>query len=243
MEHAEWFIDWFDSPYYHLLYNHRNYEEADLFIQTLCTHLRLAPNANVWDLACGKGRHSIALAKRGYRVTGTDLSKSSIKQASLHSHEKLDFMVHDMRHPFKTNYFDTVFNLFTSIGYFKDKSDNALVFNNVYTALKPDGLFVIDFLNSEKFCDFPKTEYEEKRDDIIFKIRKQRTNDAIVKRIEFSAQGKHYYFEEHVTLLRYSDFETFAGEAGFHLEQCYGNYQLQPFVPEQSERLILILKK
>src|SRR3954467_1536656 len=147
MQKAEWYVDWFNSPYYHLLYNNRNYEEARVFMEDLCAFLQLGPHSRIWDLACGKGRHAISLNRMGFDVIATDLAVNSIKAASLHSNHTLEFFVHDMREPFKVSFFEAVFNLFTSIGYFEDVQDNYLVFENVALSLKPGGVFVIDFLN------------------------------------------------------------------------------------------------
>jgi SAM-dependent methyltransferase len=243
MENAEWYVDWFNSPYYHLLYNNRNYSEANFFIDKLCDNLKLAPNSAIWDLACGKGRHSIALNKKGFHVIGTDLSVNSITSASQNSNRHLEFFVHDMRQPFKVNYFDTVFNLFTSIGYFKNFHDNYAVFKNVSLALKPQGVFVIDFFNSAKIIGSFKSIYIEQRDTVTFEIKKKIINNAIVKRIEFTDAGKNFYFEETVSLLSRSDFEDFAKSAGLTLENCYGSYKLEAFDEKISERLILIFKK
>lgn len=243
MENAEWYVDWFNSPYYHLLYNNRNYNEANFFIDNLCGHLKLEPQATIWDLACGKGRHSIALNKKNFHVIGTDLSVNSITEASTCINPTLEFFVHDMRQPFKVNYFDAVFNLFTSIGYFKDLNDNYSVFKNVGLALKKEGVFVIDFFNSNKVISSFKSAYNEKRGEINFEIKKKIVNNTIIKRIEFSDKGKNYYFEESVSLLKKPDFEDFAEEAGFTLKHCFGNYQLEPFDEKNSDRLILIFKK
>ncbi len=73
MKNTEWFKDWFNSPYYHLLYNNRDENEANLFIDNLCNYLNLGKQSKIWDLACGKGRYSIALNKKYYTVLGTDL--------------------------------------------------------------------------------------------------------------------------------------------------------------------------
>src|SRR4051812_34102983 len=100
MNNAEWYVNWFNSPYYHLLYNNRSTDEANFFIDNLCSKLNLQPHAKLWDVACGKGRHAIALNKKGFDVTGSDLSKSSIKEALQSSNTTLDFFVHDMREPF-----------------------------------------------------------------------------------------------------------------------------------------------
>ncbi len=243
MNTAEWFKDWFNSPYYHLLYNNRNENEAVFFINNLCAHLILKPEANVWDLACGKGRHSISLNKRGFNVVGTDLSQNSIKEASENSNSSMDFFVHDMREPFRINYFDAVFNLFTSIGYFENFNDNFSVFKNVAKALKPNGVFVVDFLNSENISNSIKTSYQEKREDIIFKIEKKIENNSIIKHIEFSDGDKDFYFEESVSLLKKEDFENFAISAGLKIVNMFGNYKLDPFDPNTSERLIILFKK
>jgi SAM-dependent methyltransferase len=244
MNNAEWYVDWFNSPYYHLLYNNRNYNEANFFIDKLCHQLSLKPQAKLWDIACGKGRHAIAFNKKGFNVTGTDLAENSIAEASQYNNPTLEFFVHDMREHLRSDYFDAVLNLFTSIGYFKDQNDNFLVFKNVAEALKKNGCFVIDFLNAEKICEASfMPEYTEQRGDITFVIHKKIMNNAIIKRIEFSDKGRHYYFEESVSLLRKAEFESFAQHAGLSLCHMFGNYKLEPFSEKDSDRLILIFKK
>ncbi|MBA2613619.1 MAG: class I SAM-dependent methyltransferase [Bacteroidetes bacterium] len=243
MNTAEWFKDWFNSPYYHLLYNNRNENEAGFFIDNLCSHLNLTPHSKVWDLACGKGRHAIALNKKGCHVVGTDLSRNSIKEASKFNNETLDFYVHDMREPFRINYFDAVFNLFTSFGYFENYNDNYSVFKNVAGSLRPGGVFVIDFFNAQKVIDSLKPSYNEQRGDITFKIQKNISGKTIIKHIDFKDQDKDYYFEESVSLLKKEDFENFANAAGLKIESAFGNYKLEPFNETTSDNLILIFKK
>ncbi|MDX2174694.1 MAG: methyltransferase domain-containing protein [Bacteroidota bacterium] len=243
MENAEWFKDWFNSPYYHLLYNNRSETEADFFISNICNFLNLNKGAKLWDLACGKGRHSLALNKKGYVVTGTDLSRQNIFEASQNCNPTLDFYIHDMRTPFRVNYFDAVFNLFTSIGYFKNFKDNFLVLKNVDHALKSNGYFVVDFFNANKVRKTIKPTYIEKRGDILFNIHKQIINNEIHKRIGFNDKGKSYFFEETVSLLTKSDFESFANSCNLKLVNTFGSYNLDDFDNETSDRLILIFKK
>ena len=243
MNNVAWYVDWFNSPYYHLLYNNRNLDEASFFIDNLCASLQLQPSARLWDIACGKGRHAIAFNKKGFHVTGTDLSSNSIREALLSSNPTLDFYVHDMREPFRVNYFDAVFNLFTSIGYFKNFNDNFMVFKHVSQALKPEGYFVIDFFNSEKVEDNLHADYIEKRGSIDFHIRKKITNNTVLKCIDFVHNNRDYHFEEYVSLLKKADFENFAAKAGLQLFRVFGDYQLRAFDPQSSDRLILIFKK
>ena len=48
-----WFKSWFDTKYYHILYKHRNNEEASYFIRNLVNILKIPSNSNVADIACG----------------------------------------------------------------------------------------------------------------------------------------------------------------------------------------------
>src|ERR1700740_139961 len=99
-----WFSDWFNSPYYHLLYQHRDEDEASLFIHSLIRHLQPPAGAKMLDVACGKGRHSKALADMGFDVTGIDLAADSIREAKKFESDQLHFYQHDMRLPFWINY-------------------------------------------------------------------------------------------------------------------------------------------
>ena len=58
MTEKEWFTDWFDSAYYHLLYNNRDEHEAEKFVEKLTVQLKLQQGAQILDVACGKGRHA-----------------------------------------------------------------------------------------------------------------------------------------------------------------------------------------
>jgi len=147
-EDFNWFTSWFDSPYYHVLYKDRDYEEAGTFIKKLTSFLDLKNNATVLDLACGKGRHSKHLATLGYNVTGVDLSPNSIKAAKAFETKNLKFEIHDMCIAYSGK-FDAIFNLFTSFGYFEAEIDNLRTIKAIKDSLKPNGFGIIDFLNVE----------------------------------------------------------------------------------------------
>src|SRR5690606_3293150 len=148
-ETNNWFASWFDTPYYHILYKDRDYEEAQLFMDNITGYLNLPEDAKILDLACGRGRHSIYLNKLGYDVTGADLSENSIKEASKHTNDKLHFVVHDMRDTCNEKY-DAIFNLFTSFGYFESDDDNLTTLKAIHNSLTEYGFAVIDFMNVHK---------------------------------------------------------------------------------------------
>ncbi len=239
----EWFADWFDSKYYHILYQHRDYSEAARFVDNLVDYLSLPNSSILLDLACGQGRHAIHLAKKGFTVTGLDLSRKSILEAQKTVLPNLEFYEHDMRKPFRSNYFDVIFNLFTSFGYFDDIKENQRAINHVYSGLKPNGIFVMDFLNLN-WVKAGLVEKEQKTiDGITFDIQREISNGKIRKKIRFEAEGQLFAFEEQVAALDKTAIISYIENAGLKLLQSFGDYDLQPFNEHSSSRLILIAKK
>ena len=147
MSEQAWYKDWFNSPFYHKLYFERDDKEAEAFISRLIDHLKPATGSYMLDVACGRGRHSRILAGKGFRVTGIDISFDSIAFAKKNENENLEFYQHDMRLPFRVNYFDHAFNFFTSFGYFKTRREHDDAIRTIANGLKPNGIFVIDYLN------------------------------------------------------------------------------------------------
>jgi SAM-dependent methyltransferase len=242
-KHTEWFESWFDSPYYHVLYKNRDFSEAELFIDKLIQLIEPSKASRVLDLACGKGRHSIYLNKKGFNVTGIDLSEKSITCAKTAENETLHFYMHDMRKLFRTNYFDLVLNLFTSFGYFEQERDDMSTINAVYKSLKPNGTFVLDFMNSKKVIQNLSCQEYKIIDGIDFKISKTYENRFIIKKIEFSDKGKNYSFEERVKALTLADFEKYFQANKLKIVHLRGDYELNEFNENSSERLIIVAKK
>lgn len=238
-EHPKWFQSWFDTSYYHLLYKHRNYKEAEFFIKNIVTYLNLEKDDSILDLACGKGRHSIFLNSLGYNVTGLDLSKNSIEHAKTHESNSLGFEVHDMRDPFKSK-FEVVLNLFTSFGYFEDDEDNFKVIQTIKSSLKQNGIGVIDFMNSPVVIQNLVAQNTYEADAVKFELKRNYKNGFITKDIQVKDAGKSFHFEEKVRAFTFKDFETMFSNAGLHLLDCFGSYKLDPFNIKTSKRLILI---
>jgi SAM-dependent methyltransferase len=238
-EHPKWFQSWFDTSYYHILYKHRDYKEAEAFIKNIVTYLNLNKADSILDLACGKGRHSIFLNSLGYDVTGLELSKNSIEHAKTNESESLHFEVHDMRNVYETQ-FEIVLNLFTSFGYFQDEMDNFKVIQTIKSSLKQNGIGVIDYMNSPLVIDNLIAHNSYESDGIKFELKRNYKDGFITKNIEVNDDGKSFHFEEKVRAFTFQDFETMLSNAGLHLLDCFGSYKLEPFNNKTSERLILI---
>ncbi len=240
-ETTNWFASWFDTPYYHILYKDRDYDEAQLFMDNITNYLNLPDNAKILDLACGKGRHSIYLNHLGYDVTGADLSENSIAVAKEHSNDTLHFDVHDMREPFKQK-FDAIFNLFTSFGYFENESDNLKTLKAICESLSEYGFGVIDFMNVNKVIENIVPNEVKTVDGIDFHIKRFVVDNYIYKEIDFEDKGEKFHFTEKVKAFTLQDFEAMMEEAGIYLLDTFGDYKLRKFYKNESERLIMIFK-
>jgi len=242
MSEKDWFASWFDTSYYHILYDHRNEEEAVLFIQKLIEALQIQPGAKALDLACGKGRHAITLHTFGLEVLGVDLSEKSILDAKSHAKKGLEFGVHDMRFPIPNYTCDYVFNLFTSFGYFDVIDDNRKVMASAHEMLAKQGVFVIDFLNPILVKNTLIPEEVIEKQGITFHTHRKIEAGFVVKHIDFVDEGKTFHYEEKVQLFGLKDFEQMM-KGLFTIQAVYGDYLLNPFNENESKRLVLIAEK
>ena len=241
MSKKDWFVDWFDTAYYHVLYRNRDEKEAERFIQKLMDYLNLPSNSSLLDLACGKGRHAKFLSEFGHQVLGVDLSPNSIAAASQWSNEQLRFQTHDMREMLQDTYFDVVFNLFTSFGYFDVESENQQVCSSIAHMLKPEGLLVIDFMNATKVISRLVPEEVKTIDGIEFRISRHSDEKHIYKNIEVLDGDINVQYMERVQALKLTDFRSLLASK-FEILNTFGSYDLTPFEENTSDRLILIAR-
>lgn len=238
-----WFESWFDTPWYHLLYRHRDESEAFAFIDRLVAWLQPAPGARVLDLACGKGRHARRLAEHDLDVTGIDLSHSNITAARNHEKPGLAFYEHDMRKPFRSNYFDVTVNLFTSFGYFEHTEDNLRSLDAIRRGLRPGGRLVLDFFNVPYVLDHLVPEEDKLIEGIHFHIRREFTGTHIVKTIVFESAGTRHQFEERVQTITQPQFADCFQQLGMELTHQFGDYGLGKYEATESPRLIMVAQK
>lgn len=239
MKKTDWFSDWFNTPYYHILYKDRNDIDAQLFMRNITQYLHLPKNSHILDMPCGKGRHSIYLNSLGYHVTGADLSLNSIEEIKKFENDSLFFEVKDMRNPLSENY-NAIFNLFTSFGYFENDNDDILVLRNIKNGLKENGLFVLDFLNVVTVKKHLVKQETKIVDGIQFKIKREIKNGFIIKYISFVDKNILHSYVEKVKYIDLQKFENYFLSAGLKINRLFGNYQLDQFDPNTSERLIII---
>lgn len=242
-QQKEWFGEWFNSPYYHILYRERDYQEAQRFIDKLVEMLHLTKENKILDVACGKGRHSIYLNQKGFDVVGLDLSVQNIEFARQYENDRLRFYKHDMRKTFAYEEFDIALNLFTSFGYFNTRQEDEDAIKAVAASLKKGGMFLLDFLNPYTVVHNLKLAEEKRVQGINFYISKRLDEDFIIKDIHFFHEGKMLAFQERVRAIRRKEFLEYFHKAGLKVQGLYGSYRFEPYEAETSDRMIFIVNK
>lgn len=109
----------------------------------------LKKSDKILDLACGYGRITIPLAKRGYKIEGIDISPDLIKKARKEA-KGLRFKIGDMRDlPYKNESFDKILCLWSSFNHLLTKKDQLKAINEIYRILKENGICLIELPNGE----------------------------------------------------------------------------------------------
>lgn len=127
------------------------------FIEEL---LHPAPEARVLDVGCGTGRHAVELARRGYAVTGVDISRGMLTQAAAAARAAgvtVDLVHADARAFRPARPFDLALCLcegsFGLLGAGDDPLGQPLaVCRTLLEALRPGGRFIVTVLNGLRFA-------------------------------------------------------------------------------------------
>jgi SAM-dependent methyltransferase len=144
---SDWYEGWFEGDWLDELAV-RPDEKTGAEVDFVSEKLELEAGARILDLACGHGRHTVELARRGHRLTGVDFSPRSLELARAAAGGlDVDFVLEDMRKIDFEGEFDAVINLFTAFGYFDAEAENQDVLTRVARALRPGGRFLIDTIN------------------------------------------------------------------------------------------------
>lgn len=151
---ADWFEDesFWDTIAPFLFGVVRDDARTEAEVDALTGLLGITPGTRVLDLPCGTGRHAVAWAERGHRVTGVDRSEAYLslaKERAAARGAEVELVRADMREFVRPESFDLALNLFTSLGYFADPADDVRVLRNLLASLVPGGKAVIEMAGKE----------------------------------------------------------------------------------------------
>jgi SAM-dependent methyltransferase len=241
----EWWEDIYNRQIYFDLYEEKDTELAEKEVQQVLTLLHPPDGAHILDLCCGYGRHSIPLARRGFQVTGVDISAKQIlhaREVASKAHVRLDFHLADAR---KLNFqgaFDVVLSMFVSFGFFNDENENKAMLQGVFRALKPGGKFLLDFWNREKeIREFKPTACEKIRDVIVLK---EWQFDALAGRLNWTNTvifpgGKRESWGHSVRAYTVAELKALLEEAGLKFEAVYGSLAGEKYSIDSPSAIII----
>jgi SAM-dependent methyltransferase len=226
-------------------------------VDQVLKNLKVSQGARILDLACGQGRHSIELARRGYLVTGLDyspllLSKAVTASKKLPQARRPNFVEGDMRklaEHFPPGSFDVVINLWNAWGYFDKRSDDRKVLKGISQVLRPGGALVINTLNESGVAHRLKTAtprwHREGKgryflQDFSYdpRVKKLKANWILLApkaRIE-----KHYSFTQNVYSTEH--FREELHKTGIKLETLWGLLEGTPYSKESWHQTFVARK-
>ena len=192
-------------------------------------------SSRIIDIACGTGRHSIELTKRGYRVTGIDLSDSMLARAREKAEKlnlKIDFQKHDARNLSFEGEFDVAIMLCEG-GFSLMETDemNFEILKNVTKVLKTEGKLIFTTLNGlfplyhsvEEFCASQSNEGNATYRSNTFDLMTFRDHNITVVEDDMGNKRKlecdeRYYVPSEITwllkCLGYKEIDVFGAKLG-----------------------------
>lgn len=163
------------------MFTDQHWERAPEEVDAIISLLGIEPGATVLDLPCGAGRHSLALTRRGYQVTGVDRTAAYLRTAREKAAAEglaLELVQADMREFVRPGAFDAAINLYTSFGYFEDPVEDRRVVDNLFQCLKPGGALVMEMMGKEVLARiFLPRDWQELPDGTLFLQERKVTRD------------------------------------------------------------------
>jgi SAM-dependent methyltransferase len=202
----------------------------------------------VLDLCCGPGRCSIALARRGFSVTGIDRTRYLLAKARARARSagtKINWVQQDMRDSVGTDRFDLAISMFTSFGYFDNRGEDLAVLANVFASLRVGGTFLIDVMGKERLAKILSPTTSQTLPDGTTLVQKHEIFDDWTRiRNEWILirKNKVRHFRFHHSVYSGLELKERMEQVGFEEVKLYGNLDGNNYGPE-AVRLIAVGKK
>ena len=266
-QQAEWFKDTeFWEQYAPVIFDDARWAEVSELAEGLtrlakfklypdlnnCDKSSLNVNTNssspkVLDLCCGFGRISAELARRGFSVTGVDITESYLdtarEEAGLDNLD-IEYVLADTRDFVRPDYFDLAVNLYISLGYFDTDEQDLQVLRNVYKSLKKDGTFIIETLGKEiAVRDFIEAEWFERAGFTVLTEYEALDSWTRLKNRWILIKGEkriEKVFSQR--LYAASELKAIMSEAGFINIDIFGDWDEKPY-DHNAKKLIAVGRK
>jgi SAM-dependent methyltransferase len=208
----------------------------------------IAPRSAVLDLCCGIGRHSLELARRGFRVTAVDRYGPYLDRARARTEKdglKIEFVQKDMRRFQRAAHFHLAVNLYTSFGYFEDPQDDVKVAQNLFASLIPGGKLVMELMGREVLARiFRERDWQPTEDGGFFLEERRPSADWtwLNSRWILIKNGKLKEFNITHRIYGGADLSRVLLESGFRKVELFGDLQGSPY-DHAAKRLVVVATK
>jgi SAM-dependent methyltransferase len=227
-----------------LMFTRKTIEAATQDVEHIIAMLKLKPGAEICDLCCGVGRHSLELARRGFRVTSVDRTMHYLEQArekAVSEGLDIEFIHEDARNFRRPEAFDAAINLFTSFGYFEQQHENMAMLENIHASLKSSGKLLMELMGKEVLARlFQERDWRQEDDAILLEERKVGKNwEYIESRWILFKDGKKY--EQTIYPKLYSAVELYEmlNRCGFTSMETFGGLDGSPYDQNANQLTIL----
>jgi SAM-dependent methyltransferase len=244
----EWFEnETFWSELYPYMFDEQRFAAADEQMRKIIKLTGVRRGA-VLDLCCGPGRHSVALAKRKFQVTGVDRAQfllNKARQRAKSARVRLEFVRADVREFVRPASFNLVINLFTAFGYFDRKDNDRLVLRNICASLKPKGVCVIDVMGKERLAKGFATTTADRHADgsMLIQVHEIFDDWTRIRNEWILLKGNRARrFKFHHTIYSGQELKELLRAAGFADVKLYGDFEGQPYGLD-APRLIAVARK
>ncbi|MHC4572322.1 MAG: class I SAM-dependent methyltransferase [Planctomycetota bacterium] len=230
-----------------VIFNKKVVLAAPQEVEQLVRLLHLQPGSSICDMCCGVGRHSLELARRGFKVAGVDRTTSYLQEAKKKADaEGLDvqFINEDVRDFCRPDSFDAVLNLYTSFGYFEKRADEKAALENIYNSLKSGGKLVIELVGKEVLARiFQERDWREEDGIILLEERKIGENwDFIESRWILIKDSKRFECKFYPRLYSATELCALLISCGFKQVETYGGVDGSPY-DQTAKRLVVVAHK
>ena len=247
--HSDWWRDVFDRPTFFELYERSDTALAVAQTDQIVRLLDLRAPARILDVPCGYGRHSIELARRGYRMTGVDISEMQVAKArekSAAAGVHAQFIVGDARALPVAGPFDAAINMFLSFGYFATDEENQTMLQEIARALHRGGRLLIDFWNREHEIRLFQPTITEERDDNIKEVEEW-SFDPLAGRLNWTntiifPDGRRESWDHSIRAFTVAEIRKMLEAAGMTVVAICGGLGGEPYTMD-SEAAIFVAER
>jgi len=247
---SKWYVDFFRAGFYHDWALAERFERAEREAEFIVEALGVPAGAAILDLCCGEGRHTVALARRGYRTTGLDLSALHLRHARRAAREAgvaVRWHRADMRDIPWQGEFDAVINMFTAFGYFESDEEDGKALDAAARALHPGGRFLLDTINRDWLMRNWEARGWREREDGTLDLEDRRFDPASGRnRVRvISVQPDGTRDERHIDLRLYTlkELTGLLASAGLAVRRTWGGFDGRDYSIDSRRMIVLAAKE